>query len=174
MEFSLQSGKEILRRTPGELDVMLRDLPEVWTMEGEGPGTWSPYQVVGHMLHLEDVDWLDRARVILEGDAPNQFRPIDREAGFSRFEGWTMSELLDRFAVRRIANITELESLIGRDDLNRRGSHPDFGTVTLSQLMATWVVHDLNHLGQIVKTLAKQYRDAVGPWREYLPILDAQ
>lgn len=85
-----------------------------------------------------------------------------------------MSELLDRFAVRRIANITELESLIGRDDLNRRGSHPDFGTVTLSQLMATWVVHDLNHLGQIVKTLAKQYRDAVGPWREYLPILDAQ
>jgi DinB superfamily len=174
VEFSFESGKDVLKRTPGALDAILRNVPEVWAMSNEGPGTWSPYQVVGHMVHLEDVDWLDRARVILENDGPQSFRPVDREAGFSRFEGWTMGELLDRFAVNRRANIVELEALVGEVDLEREGRHPDFGSVTLSQLLATWVVHDLNHLNQIVKTMAKQYRDAVGPWREYLPIIDAE
>ncbi|MGB9113007.1 MAG: DinB family protein [Acidimicrobiales bacterium] len=174
MEYSLESGTAVLKRTPGALESILRNLPDVWAMSDEGPGIWSPYQVVGHMAHLEDVDWLDRTRVILEIDGPHSFRPIDREAGFSRFDGWTMGELLDRFTVKREENIVELEELVGQGDLEREGRHPDFGSVTLRQLLATWVVHDLNHLSQIVKTMAKQYRDAVGPWREYLPIIDAE
>jgi DinB superfamily len=174
MDFSFESGTDVLKRTPAALESILRNLPDVWTMSDEGPGTWSPYQVVGHMAHLEDVDWLDRTRVILETDGPHSFRPIDREAGFSRFDGWTMGALLDRFALKRESNVVELEALVGRGDLERKGRHPDFGSVTLGQLLATWVVHDLNHLSQIVKTMAKQYREAVGPWREYLPIIDAE
>ena len=174
MDFNLQSGYGLLRRTPGELNDLLRDLPETWTMQDEGPGTWSPYQVVGHMLHLEEVDWLDRIQVILESDDKRPFRPIDREAGFGRFAGRSVNELLDEFALLRLANIAHLEPLIDQNDLIRRGRHPDFGFVTLGQLMATWVVHDLNHLNQIVKTMAKQYREAVGPWRAYLPIIDAK
>jgi hypothetical protein len=173
MEFSIDSGRAVLSRTPFELDTMLRGLPEAWTMESDSPGSWSPYQVVGHMTFLEEADWLDRARVILESDRPREFRPIDREAGFSLFDGWTMEALLDRFAHMRSTNIVHLNALIGESDLSRQGLHPDFGSVTLSQLLATWVVHDLNHMGQIVKTMAKQYRGAVGPWREFLPILDA-
>ena len=173
MEFSLESGKAILSRTPGALDAMLRHLPDHWTMCDDGPGTWSAYQVVGHLAHLEDVDWLDRTRVILDTEGWTTFRPIDREAGFSRFEGWTMDALLDRFASARSANLVELDELVAPGDLASEGQHPDFGSVTLSQLLATWVVHDMNHVGQIVKTMAKQYGRAVGPWRQYLPIIDA-
>lgn len=173
MEFSLESAKNLLGRTPSALDAMLRHLPEHWIRCNEGPGTWSPYQVVGHLAHLEDDDWLDRTRVILATDGRSPFRPIDREAGFSRFEGWTIDALLDRFASTRRANLVELDVLVAPRDLDSEGHHPDFGSITLSQLLATWVVHDMNHLGQIVKTMAKQYGDAVGPWRQYLPIIDA-
>ncbi len=143
-------------------------------MSDDGPGSWSPLQVVGHMAHLEDVDWLDRTRFILEESGLESFRPIDREAGFAKFDGWTTDQLVARFAAARAANLIELATMVTLEDLGRQGRHPDFGTVTLSQLLATWVVHDLNHVGQIVKTMAKQYRGAVGPWREYLPILDAE
>jgi len=170
----METGTEVLKRTPNALDAIMRNLPEVWAVSNDGPGTWSPLQVVAHMVHLEDVDWLDRTRFILEENELESFRPIDREAGFARFDGWTMNELLDRFAGARDANLVDLGTLVARGDLERRGRHPDFGSVTLSQLLATWVVHDLNHLDQIVKTMAKQYRGAVGPWREYLPIIDAE
>jgi hypothetical protein len=172
VEFSLGAGRGILSRTPAVLDELLRDLPDGWVAADEGAGTWSPYQVVGHLLHLEESDWLDRARVILAHDH-GAFRPIDREAGFARFEGWSLVALLDRFTEARYANLADLDALVTPADLARIGTHPDFGSVTLSELLATWVVHDLNHLGQIVKTMAKQYRAAVGPWREYLPIVDA-
>ena len=173
MEFSLASGREVLTRTPNSLNSLLRNLSEDWILGAEGPSTWSPYQVVGHLVHIEEVDWIGRTRVILDDNRAAVFRPIDREAGFSRFDGLSLAELLDRFSVTRSANLVELDSLVCDDDLVRRGRHPDFGEVTLSQLLATWVVHDLNHLGQIVKAMAKQYRQAVGPWREYLPIIDA-
>jgi uncharacterized damage-inducible protein DinB len=174
MEFTLEAGKELLGRTPSALEAIMRHLPESWATSDGGPGTWSPLQVVGHMVHLEDVDWLDRTRFILEENGSESFRPIDREAGFITFDGWTLDQLLDRFASARDSNLVELAALVGPRDLVREGRHPDFGSVTLSQLLATWVVHDLNHLGQIVKTMAKQYGDAVGPWREYLPIIDAE
>ena len=173
MDFSLTLGTEVLRRTPGALRAALSDLPEDWTHGDAGPDTWSPSQVVGHLAHIEECDWIDRTRVILEVGTGRAFEPVDREAGFARFSGWRLADLLDRFASLRTANLETLAALVESKDLGRRGVHPTFGEVTLSQLLATWVVHDLNHVGQIVKTMAKQYTDAVGPWRDLLPIVDA-
>jgi DinB superfamily len=173
MDFSLELGKEVLRRTPGVLQAMLADVSDDWVAAIEAPDTWSPYQVVGHLTYIEECDWIDRTRVILEHGTERVFDPVDREAGFTRFEDWKLNDLLERFGSVRTSNLTTLEALVGVGNLGRRGVHPTFGEVTISQLLATWVVHDLNHLGQIAKTMAKQYADAVGPWREFLPIIDA-
>jgi uncharacterized damage-inducible protein DinB len=173
LDFSLELGTEILRRTPDVLRAMLFDLSDDWTSSDEGSDTWSPYQVVGHLTHVEECDWIDRTRVILDHGTDRIFEPVDREAGFARFRDLKLSDLLDRFAAVRASNLETLELLVEVGDLGRRGIHPTFGEVTISQLLATWVVHDLNHLGQIVKTMAKQYARAVGPWRELLPIIDA-
>jgi uncharacterized damage-inducible protein DinB len=152
---------------------MLADLSEDWIAGDEGPGTWSSYQVVGHLTHVEESDWIDRTRVILEHGTSRPFDPVDREAGFARFRDWKLRDLLDRFASVRASNLATLGGLVEAEDLERRGVHPTFGEVTLGQLLATWVVHDLNHLGQVTKAMAKQYTQAVGPWRELLPIIDA-
>jgi uncharacterized damage-inducible protein DinB len=173
MDFSLEVGTEVLRQTPVALKAMLSHLSEGWIASDEGPDTWSPYQVVGHLLHVEECDWIDRTRWILEHGTEHVFRPVDREAGFTRFSDWKLRDLLDRFATLRASNLETLGELVESEDLGRRGLHPTFGEVTLGQLLATWVVHDLNHLGQIVKTMAKQYTQAVGPWRAFLPIVDA-
>jgi hypothetical protein len=173
MDFSLELGTEVLRQTPDVLRAMLSGLADDWTTGDEGPDTWSPYQVVGHLTFVEESDWIDRTRVILKYGIERVFDPVDREAGFTRFRGWSMPDLLDRFASVRTSNLQTLKELIEIEDLGHRGVHPSFGEVTISQLLATWVVHDLNHLGQIVKTMAKQYSQAVGPWREFLPIIDA-
>jgi uncharacterized damage-inducible protein DinB len=173
MDFSLELGKEVLRRTPDALQAMLSDLSQDWITGDAGPDTWSPYQVVGHLTHIEECDWIDRTRVILDHGTERVFEPVDREAGFARFRDWKLDDLLGRFASVRTSNLETLGALVEDEDLERRGVHPTFGEVTLGQLLATWVVHDLNHLGQIVKTMAKQYTQAVGPWREFLPIIDA-
>ena len=153
---------------------MLAGLSDDWTAHGEGGGAWSPWQVVGHLTYIEEHDWIDRTRVILVHGTERIFEPVDREAGFALFEGWSLSDLLDRFALIRTANLDTLNTLVEAADLkNERGIHPTFGEVTVSQLLATWVVHDLNHTGQIVKTMAKGYGEAIGPWRELLPIVDA-
>jgi uncharacterized damage-inducible protein DinB len=172
VEFAIGSACEVLRRTPEVLGATLTGLPPEWLHGREAPGAWSPYQVCGHLLHVEECDWIDRTRVILEHGTAHVFEPVDREAGFARFRGWSATDLLERFAMTRAASLEELERLVGPGDLERRGVHPDFGEVTLGQLLSTWVVHDLNHLNQIVKTMAKQYTDAVGPWRALLPVLD--
>jgi hypothetical protein len=174
MDFSLELGKEMLQRTPGVLRAMLTDLSDQWTSADEGPDTWSPYQVVGHLTYIEERDWIDRTRAILDHGTDRVFEPVDREAGFTEFRGWTLGDLLDRFVLVRTSNLEELDALVDVGDMGRRGVHPSFGEVTLSQLLATWVVHDLNHVGQTVKTMAKQYSVAVGPWRELLPIIDAR
>jgi len=173
MDFSIETGTEVLRGTPGALRGMLSGLSDGWLSGDEGPGTWSPWQVLGHLTHIEETDWIDRTRVILEHGTDREFDPVDREAGFAKFRGWDVDRLLDRFAEVRTANLATLDELITAGDLDRRGVHPTFGEVTLGQLLATWVVHDLNHAGQIVKAMAKQYREAVGPWREFLAIVDA-
>jgi uncharacterized damage-inducible protein DinB len=172
VDYSLERGRAVLVRTPATLSTLLLGLPDEWTAANEGPGTWTPIQVLGHMTHIEECDWMERTTKILAEGGPRHLEPVDREAGFTRFSGWTLAELLDHFRAVRESNLEQLDALVAADDLARTGIHPDFGEVTLSQLLATWVVHDLNHLGQIVKTMSKQYREAIGPWRVFLPIVD--
>jgi uncharacterized damage-inducible protein DinB len=172
VEFSLEAGIQVLRRTPQVLQSMLIGLGEGWISGDEGAGSWSPWQVAAHLTHIDETDWVDRTQAILTHGTTRAFDPVDREAGFARFSGWSIGKVLDRFASVRAGNLETLDRLVRASDLGRLGLHPVFGEVTLSQLLATWVVHDLNHLGQIVKAMARQYGDAVGPWRELLGILN--
>lgn len=173
MEFNLDNATEILRRTPATLDALLRPLSDAWVRSNEGPGSWSPYDVVGHLIHGEEENWIPRAKVILEDGEAHPFEPFDRVAMFERSRGKSMAELLDRFAELREASLMELERINPTAAmLEKRGTHPDLGTVTLGQLLSTWVVHDLAHMGQVMRVMAKQYRDAVGPWQAFLSILN--
>lgn len=172
MDFSLEDAKGVLRQTPHTLQAMLSPLPATWTAAAEAPGAWSPYQVVGHLTHVEEDDWIGRATLILARGRDGVFQPLDREAGSTRYQGWALGQLLDRFASLRSSNLQALGALVDAEDLGRLGVHPSLGEVTLAQLLATWVVHDLNHLHQIVKTLATHYTQAVGPWRGLLDVLD--
>jgi hypothetical protein len=172
MEFNLEDAKEILRRTPAALDALLRPLSDRWIMANEGPGSWSPYDIVGHLIHGEETNWIPRARTILEHGETRAFEPFDRFAMFEKSKGRSLAELLDRFAILRGESLMELERMeITPAMLEKRGTQPELGTVTLGQLLSTWVVHDLGHMGQAVRVMAKQYGDAVGPWQAYLPIL---
>ena len=172
MEFQLGQAKEILARTPVTLNSLLRDAPETWLHSNEGPETWSPFDVVGHLIHGEEADWIPRARIILEQGERGIFEPFDRFAMFERSRGKSLPELLDRFEELRGQSLQELEALnLTPELLEKRGTHPELGLVTLNQLLSTWVVHDLGHVGQIVRVMAKQYDEAVGPWKAYLPVL---
>jgi hypothetical protein len=173
MDYSLDVATPLLRQTPLVLGALLSPLSREWTHESEEPGSWTPFEVVGHMAYVEENDWMHRTQIILEHGTNCVFDPIDREAGFERYRGMTLDDVLEHFASARSSNLVSLDSLVQPESLNRRGVHPDFGEVRLDQLLSTWVVHDLNHVGQIVKTMAKQYREAVGPWRAYLPIIDS-
>ena len=173
MHFVLDTGIEVLRRTPATLRALLTDLPSEWISATEGPETWSPYDIVGHLIHGERTDWIARARIILEQGPNRRFEPYDRFAQFRESEGKSLAQLLDEFAKLRAENIVILRDLKLTDtQMALEGEHPAFGTVTLRQLLATWVAHDLGHIAQIARVMAKQYRDAVGPWRQYLPVLD--
>jgi hypothetical protein len=172
VDYSLEIARPMLRQTPQVLKAMLSNLPEEWTNVSEGMEAWTPREVVGHLVSVEESDWIDRTRIILEHGPNRVFDPIDREAGFERFGNVRLPDLLEHFAEIRETNLLLLESLVDPENLDKRGIHPDFGEVRLDQLLATWVVHDLNHVGQIVKTMAKQYTVAIGPWRQYLPIID--
>ena len=172
MEFQLDQAKEILGRTPVTLNSLLRDVPETWLHSNEGPDTWSPFDVVGHLIHAEETDWIPRARIILEQGERGTFKPFDRFAMLGKFRGKSLGELLERFERLREQSLQELESMhVTPELLDKRGTHPELGPVTLGQLLSTWVVHDLGHVGQIVRVMAKQYGEAVGPWKAYLPVL---
>jgi uncharacterized damage-inducible protein DinB len=152
--------------------MFLRGLPECWTKSTAGPGTWSAYDVVGHLLHGEESDWLVRTRIILEQGAQRPFDSFSRTAMFEQYQDYSLEQLLAAFEQARTNNLAALEELhISPEQLARTGTHPALGTVTLSQLLATWVVHDLNHIGQIVEVMSRQYAAAVGPWSAYLAIL---
>lgn len=173
MEFGLVHGSAILTRTPETLRAMLSGLGPAWTEANEGAETWSPYVIVGHMLHGERTDWIPRLEIILAQGEDRLFTPYDRFAQFRESEGKTLAELLDAFASARAANIETLQGYgLTEVQLGLEGEHPEFGPVTLRQLLATWVAHDLGHLAQVARVMAKQYRDAVGPWRAYLPVMD--
>ncbi len=172
MNFNLPDAVSLLARTPATLSSLLRDLPDSWTQSNEGPNTWSPYDVVGHLIHGEFTDWIPRARMILEHGESKTFVPFDRFAQAKNSQGKSLPQLLDEFARVRAENLRTLESFhLQPADLSRRGVHPQLGVVTLSQLLATWTIHDLTHLHQISRTLAHQYLDAVGPWQKFLGVL---
>jgi len=170
-DLRLEEAVAILERTPSAVGALLDGAPETFARATEGEGTWSPYDVVGHLVHGERADWLERTRHILSG-APRPFTPFDRTAQFRESEGKSLRELLKTFAELRRDNLNELRGMgLAAGDLGRTGLHPDFGEVTLGQLLAAWVVHDLDHVAQIARTMAKVYADAVGPWAAYLSIL---
>ena len=172
MDYQIEQAIEVLRRTPATLTALLRGLPEEWTKSAAGPDTWSAYDVVGHLLHGEETDWIVRARIILEHGESHPFESFDRTAMFEQYRGYSLDQLLVAFAEAREKNLATLSDWrITPEQLTLKGTHPALGTVTLSQLLATWVVHDLNHTGQIVEVMSQQYAEAVGPWRAYLGIL---
>jgi len=177
MPHHLDHTISLLSRTPATLNALLRDLPDAWTMtnEGttnEGQNTWSPYDVIGHLIHGERTDWMPRARRILESGESRAFDPFDRWAQARESQGKSLSRLLDEFARLRSENLTALRALnLTPEDLARRGRHPALGVCTLSELLATWAAHDLTHLHQISRTMAYQYRQAVGPWSAYLGVM---
>lgn len=167
----LDDAVAILERTPAILNAWLEGMPETWTRATEGDGTWSPYDVIGHLIHGERTDWIPRARHILAGER-RPFEPFDRMAQFAESEGKSLHELLAIFADARRENVTALAGMNLTDEaLDRRGLHPELGEVTLGQLLAAWVVHDLDHVAQIARTMAKVYTEATGPWSLYLSIL---
>ena len=172
MKFQLDEAVAILSRTPATLNRLLRDLPESWVLSNEGPDTWSAFDVLGHLIHGEETDWIPRARIILEHGESRAFEPFDRFAQFEKSTGKSTGELLDEFEALRTTNLAALHQMrITPDQLERRGTHPELGAVTLSELLSTWVVHDLSHIAQATRVMCKQYSEAVGPWREYLSIL---
>ena len=172
MEYQYEQAVAMLRRTPATLTALLRGLPEAWTHATEGPDTWSAYDIVGHLLHSDEVNWIERARIILEHGEQGSFDAFNRTAMFEKYQGNSLDQLLVAFEQERAKNLATLDELrITPEMLALKGTHPALGTVTLSQLLATWVAHDLNHIGQIVEVMARQYAEAVGPWRANLAIL---
>jgi len=172
MEQKLEHTIALLARTPATLDALLRDLPEAWTLSNEGGSTWSPCVVVAHLIQGEHQDWLPRARMILDSGETRELVPFEREGHVRYGQGKTLAQLLDEFALLRRDNLDELRELnLTTEDMKRRGRHPSFGSVTLSELLATWAAHDLTHLHQISRIMAYQYREAVGPWTRFLGVM---
>ena len=170
--FVVEEAMAILARTPSTLDALLRGLPASWSLAHEGGETWSSFDVVGHLIHGEHVDWIPRAKIVLAHGDARAFDKFDRFAQFTASAGRTLPDLLDDFAKLRAANLRELGSLnLTEADLDRLGRHPELGVVTLRQLLATWVTHDLDHIVQVSRVLARQYSGEVGPWRAYLRVI---
>jgi hypothetical protein len=172
MKHDLEHTVALLARIPAALNALLRDLPEEWTLHHEGENTWSVFDIVGHLIHAERTDWMPRTRVILQSGETQPFPPFDRLGHVRESQGKSLGQLLDEFARARSENLEQLHALHLRpEDMERRGRHPTLGTVTLSELLATWAAHDLTHLHQISRVMAHQYRETVGPWSAYLGVL---
>jgi hypothetical protein len=172
MQVNLEQAIAILEKTPKVLRAMLQDLPAEWLNCTEGEKTWSPFDVLGHLIHGEQTDWLPRLKLILQKGESEAFEPFDRFAQFELSRGKSLDELVTTFASLRAESLAQLRQLnLSPRDLSKTGRHPELGRVRAEELLATWVVHDLDHLNQISRTLAKQYSEAVGPWRAYLSIL---
>jgi hypothetical protein len=172
MIYSFDNAFAILDRTPSVLRTLLEGLADEWVMNNEGPETFSPYDVIGHLVHGEKTDWAARTKIILEKGTKVSFTPWDRFAQFSDSEGKTLEQLLDEFERLRKENMKWLRSLqMSATDLDKKGMHPGLGEVSLRNLLATWVVHDLTHIAQVTRVMAKQYKEEMGPWPEYFRIL---
>jgi hypothetical protein len=172
MSFDLDRYLEVLERTPATLRAMLGGLSDEWTSGNEGPDTWSPYDVLGHLIHGENTDWMARLDIILSDADDKTFVPFDRFAQFEESRGKTIADLLHEFERLREANVARIRGLDLTDvQLDRTGTHPEFGAVTLRQLLSTWTVHDLDHIVQIARVMAAQVGDEVGPWKAYIRVL---
>ena len=172
MKYDLNKSIAILERTPAVLNTLLSGLDGDWVMNNEGPETFSPYDVIGHLIHGEKTDWATRAKMILEYENTKSFVPWDRFAQFEESKGKSLQQLLDEFAVIRAENMTWFKGLkLTESDLDKKGMHPKLGEVTLRNLLATWVVHDLTHIAQVTRVMAKQYKEEMGPWPEFFRIL---
>ena len=171
--FDLSHAISVLERTPAVFRALLAGLPDAWTTPNEGPLTFSAFDNLGHLVHGERTDWIPRARIILEHGRSRPFDPYDRFAQVHESRGKTVPDLLDELERWRAQNLETLRGWQLTDrELALEGEHPALGRVTLAQLLAAWVVHDLGHLAQTARVMAKQYRDEIGPWRAYLPIVD--
>jgi hypothetical protein len=174
MKYNVEDSINILRRTPYVLDTLLRGLPDGWLDSNEGENTWSPYDVLGHLIHGERTDWIARLEIILLESGEKKFKPFDRFAQFEESKGKSMHELLDEFKIVREKNLQIfISKRISEKEFDRTAIHPAFGEVHLSNLLSTWVVHDLDHIFQIVRVMSHQYNTEVGPWKQYLRILRA-
>lgn len=172
MDFHFEHALEVLQRTPATLHTLLHGLSAQWTYASEGDDSWSPYDVIGHLIHGEETDWIPRLKILLAHGEARAFDPFERTAFYEKSKGKSLEELLDTFVALRAKNLETLRELhLQPKDFALQGAHPAFGPVTLKQLLATWVVHDLGHVRQIARVMAKQYKNEVGPWREYLSIL---
>jgi hypothetical protein len=172
MTYKINQAIEILSQTPYAIEALLKGLSEEWIGANEGPETWSPYDVVGHLIHGEEDDWIPRLKIILDTGTDHRFRPFNRTAMFEKSKGKPLRQLLEEFKKRRAESLLELKAAgLSEEDLMRTGIHPEFGEVTLRQHLACWVAHDLSHIAQIARVMAKQYKDEVGPWKKYLPVL---
>ncbi|MDI9340772.1 MAG: DinB family protein [Sediminibacterium sp.] len=173
MEPSIEHTIQILARTPDALRALLYNVNEDWTRENEGGETWSPYDVIGHLIHCDEDNWIPRISVLLSDSVVRKFEPLNRFAQLEKSKGKSMNQLLDEFAEIRCASVAKLRTLpITDEHLSKTAIHPELGAVTLSQLIATWVVHDLDHISQISRVMAKHFKHKVGPWIQYLPILN--
>jgi uncharacterized damage-inducible protein DinB len=174
MKFDLAQGRLVLERTPSTLRTLLGGLPDAWTRSNDGANTWSPHEVIAHLINGERTDWIPRARLILAGDPTATFVPFDREGFFVEGRAQQLAELLDLFAVLRAENLSTLDAMrVGERELDLTAQHPGLGQVTMRQLLSAWVVHDLGHIVQVSRTMARQLRDDVGPWTAYLGVLGA-
>lgn len=172
MNHDLDHSIVLLTHTPAALNALLRGLPNEWTLSNEGENTWSAFDIVGHLIHCERTDWMPRARWLLKFGESRPFEPFDRWGHIRESQGKQLSRLLDEFAAMRAENLAELRAMNLRpEDLSRRGRHPALGTVTLSELLAAWAAHDLNHIHQMSRVMAHQYREAVGPFQQYMGVM---
>lgn len=172
MNFDINKSLDILSRTPFILETLLSNLSEDWTQQNEGENTWSPYQVIGHLIHGEKTDWIPRTKIILSDSENKTFIPFDRFAQEKEDQNQSIEDLLNTFKELRASNLKILESIELNDAvLAKEGIHPELGVSNLKQLLSTWVVHDLGHIAQISRVMAKQYKSEVGPWKAYLGIL---
>ncbi|WP_299548647.1 DinB family protein [Seonamhaeicola sp.] len=173
MTYSIPKALEILERTPETLNALLLGLSDDWIHNNEGDNTWSPFDVVGHLIHGEKTDWIERTNIILSDSENKTFKSFDRFAQFEASKGKTLDQLLNEFSELRAENLKKLKALqLTESQLDLKGTHPELGEVTLKQLLATWVTHDLGHIAQIARVMAKQYKDEVGPWEAFIPVLN--
>lgn len=173
MEYNVDKALEILKRTPKILKAYLENLSDEWIFCNEGENTWSAFDVVGHLIHGEKTDWIPRLKIVLNDSKSKTFEPYDRFAQFEESKGKTLKQLLEEFSILRNQNLSFLKSLhISEKDFTKKAIHPSLGEVTLKNLLATWVAHDLGHIAQISRVMAKQYKNEVGPWTEYISILN--